>query len=70
MSMHKGRTCPYCLQILANADEVYMVSLEKPYMNLFFHKDHYFAIKDSLYQFLTENLNNWYNIKDNYKKEK
>ena len=45
----------------------YMVSLEFPYMNLFFHMEHYLLIKDSLFQFLTENADNWYNTSDKIK---
>ena len=68
MSMHNKKICPYCMEKLTNDSEYYMVGLETPYMNLFFHLEHYLLIKDNLFQFLTENTNNWYNTRDKIKK--
>lgn len=64
MSMQNKKICPYCMKKLTKESVYYMVSLEFPYMNLFFHMEHYLLIKDSLYEFLTENINNWYNTDD------
>jgi len=68
--MQNGKICPYCLEKLTKESSYYMVSLEFPYMNLFFHIEHYSLIKDDLFQFLTENVNNWYNTDDKIKKGK
>lgn len=46
-------TCPVCDKQIIIGDKKYMVALEKPYMNLYFHSDCYEGI-DNLYEFISE----------------
>lgn len=45
--------CPVCDKQIITGDKKYMVALEKPYMNLYFHSDCYGGI-DNLYEFINE----------------
>jgi hypothetical protein len=52
-------TCPFCLK---EVDNDYMqIGLDIPYVNLRFHRECYNQIKSNLNDWLTLNLEVWYN---------
>lgn len=58
------RVCFYCDQDILPEDSIFMLGIDVPYVNLFFHKDHYALIKDRISVFLTENIEKVYNYRD------
>lgn len=68
MGILSGAVCPMCLDVVS-IDDYYMVALEKPYLNLFFHRDCLKKVED-MFCFLTENVDKWYNIGENSAKSR
>ena len=52
--------------------DYYMLGLDKPYINLFFHKDCFMLVLPKLLLYLTENEKRWYTYTSNvdFKKKK
>jgi len=67
--MSVGKICPFCMEAIKEEDDVYMVAVERPYCNIFFHLSHFNLINSDLYLFLSENPDRWYNSIDNIEKE-
>jgi len=64
MSRKKNRECLHCLITKKDikSDLWYMVALEKPYTNLWFHRECYkLYTEEELKEFLVENYKIWYN---------
>jgi hypothetical protein len=45
--------CFICGERVTIVEPHMMIGLDKPYCNLWFHKDHYKSVKDTLYSTLT-----------------
>lgn len=62
--------CFKCDKKILVADSRFMVAIEKPYGNLWFHRSCYNEIKDNLEQYLLTNIELVYNILYNQKNQK
>lgn len=60
--------CPVCDEVIL--DDKFMFSLEKPYMNVYLHKNCYLKIRDNLLAYLTvpENIDKFMKTYENYGK--
>lgn len=68
MMMNK---CPVCNQEILYTERPFMIGLEKPYMNIFFHKECYNQVEGNMTEFLDENIDNILAlVKDMKKKNK
>jgi hypothetical protein len=47
--------CPVCNKPMEQPD-IYMMALERPYINVYFHRSCYNSLGDSLMDFIKENL--------------
>lgn len=69
MSNFLRRTVPCfkCLEDVLQEDEIFMLGIEVPYMNLIFHRACYREI-DDVDKFIVENLEKYININQKQKK--
>ena len=47
--------CPYCIEHIKDDDDVMMIGLDKPYLNLYMHKGCYSRVAEHINKFLQEN---------------
>lgn len=65
-----GLICFDCDKEIEPEQDKFMLALEKPYTNLWFHKSCYNAIKSEIIVYLTENEKKVYNYKERIGKKK
>jgi hypothetical protein len=61
--------CPYCekeVKVFKDGSDYRMVALDRPYVNLFFHRDCFINLENDgdLFAFLTKNTEKWYNYNE------
>jgi hypothetical protein len=49
-----NQTCPKCKKEILSEDIKFMLPLEIPYMNIYFHRDCYLEIEDNIEEFIQE----------------
>lgn len=59
--------CPYCEKEILKEDSKFMIALEKPYYNIYFHKSCLISI-ENIRELLQNKVQIWYNKNGNIKK--
>jgi hypothetical protein len=53
--------CPFCSKEVIDSDYM-MIGLDRPYINLMFHRECYNKIKSNLNEYLGQSFQEWYNL--------
>lgn len=52
---HNTKICFYCEKEILPDERKFLYAIDRPYINLWFHRDHYRLIKDDMVTFILEN---------------
>ena len=68
-TMTNYNTCPKCSQEILETDEKFMLGIDRPYYNIWFHRNCFKSIPygEELKLLLLNTVNLWYNISINQK---
>ena len=61
MVVLKDKICPVCDEEIKEDDKKFMLGIDKPYINVWFHRACYKSVESDLLLFLQKNIKKWYN---------
>lgn len=67
--MKYHRICFYCGKEIAVGERYRLYPLDRPYANLFFHKEHFLLVEPEIIQYLSQNPNKIYNYIESRKEK-